>query len=42
MSRRRKIGLGILAAYVVAMFATVLIFGAKRQDNDEFQPQREF
>ena len=42
MSRRRKIGIGVAAAYILAIIVVVLIFGAKRQDNKEFQPQREF
>ena len=42
MSKSRKILLGVLAVYLLSIIAVVLIFGAKRQDNDEFQPQNEF
>jgi F-type H+-transporting ATPase subunit a len=42
LSRTRKILLGAFAVYLLTIFLVVLIFGAKRQDNDEFQPQREF
>jgi F-type H+-transporting ATPase subunit a len=42
LSRTRKILLGVFAVYLLTIFVVVLIFGAKRQDNNEFQPQREF
>jgi F-type H+-transporting ATPase subunit a len=42
LSRTRKILLGAFAVYLLTIFLVVLIFGAKRQDNKEFQPQREF
>jgi F-type H+-transporting ATPase subunit a len=42
MSKPRKILLGVLGVYLVAIFAVVLIFGATRRDNKAFQPQREF
>jgi F-type H+-transporting ATPase subunit a len=42
VSKRKKILLGVFAGYIVAIIAIVLIFGAKRRDNSEFQPQREF
>ncbi len=42
MSKTRKLLLGGLAVYLLTIVAVVLIFGAKRQDNDEFQPQNEF
>jgi F-type H+-transporting ATPase subunit a len=42
MSTRRKIFFGALAAYILSIIVVVLVFGAKRQDNDEFQPQNEF
>ena len=42
MSKTKKILLGVGAFYILAIIVVVLIFGAKRQDNKEFQPQREF
>ena len=42
MSKTRKILLGVGAVYLLSIVAVILIFGAKRQDNDEFQPQNEF
>jgi len=42
VSRTKKILLGVLGVYILAIIVVVLIFGAKRQDNEEFQPQREF
>ena len=42
MSTRRKILLGGLAFYVGSIALAVIIFGATRQDNEEFQPQNEF
>jgi F-type H+-transporting ATPase subunit a len=42
VSRTRKILLGVLGVYILTIIVVVLIFGAKRQDNNEFQPQREF
>ena len=42
MSKTRKILLGVLAVYLVAIVAIVVIFGATRRDNKEFQPQNEF
>ena len=42
MSRTKKILLGVLGVYILTIIVVVLIFGAKRQDNNEFQPQREF
>jgi F-type H+-transporting ATPase subunit a len=42
VSKTKKILLGIGAFYILAIIVVVLIFGAKRQDNKEFQPQREF
>ena len=42
MTKTRKILLGIGAVYLLSIIAVILIFGAKRQDNDEFQPQNEF
>jgi len=38
----RKVLLAILAAYLGAMVLLVVIFGATRTDNAEFQPQNEF
>jgi F-type H+-transporting ATPase subunit a len=42
VSRTKKILLGVFAVYILTIIVVVLIFGAKRQDNKEFQPQREF
>jgi len=42
VSKTRKLLLGVGAVYLLTIVAVVLIFGAKRQDNDEFQPQNEF
>jgi F-type H+-transporting ATPase subunit a len=42
VSKTKKILLGVGAFYILAIIVVVLIFGAKRQDNKEFQPQREF
>jgi len=42
VSKTRKILLGAFAVYLIAIVAVVLIFGFKRQDNNEFQPQNEF
>ena len=42
MSKTKKLLLGVGAVYILTIIVVVLIFGAKRQDNKEFQPQREF
>ena len=42
MTTRKKVLLGIAGIYIVAMFIVILIFGATRRDNAEFQPQNEF
>jgi F-type H+-transporting ATPase subunit a len=42
MTTRRKILLGGAAGYIALMVLLALIFGATRQDNEEFQPQNEF
>ena len=42
MSTGRKIGLAVFGIYFLTIFVVVLIFGFKRQDNEEFQPQNEF
>jgi F-type H+-transporting ATPase subunit a len=42
MSTRRKIFFGALAFYVFAIVLAIVIFGATRRDNKEFQPQNEF
>jgi F-type H+-transporting ATPase subunit a len=42
MSTRRKLVLGIGAVYILGMVVIVALFGAKRMDNTEFQPQNEF
>jgi len=42
MSTRRKIFFGVFAFYIFAIVLAIVIFGATRQDNEEFQPQNEF
>jgi F-type H+-transporting ATPase subunit a len=42
MSTRRKLLLGIGGTYVLGIVLIVAIFGFKRIDNKEFQPQNEF
>jgi F-type H+-transporting ATPase subunit a len=42
VSRGKKIGIAVFAIYIFTIIAVVLIFGFKRQDNEEFQPQNEF
>jgi F-type H+-transporting ATPase subunit a len=42
MTTRRKILLGVLGFYVLALALIVAIFGFTRRDNEEFQPQNEF
>jgi len=42
VSKRRKLLIGLGAAYILAIFVVVAIFGATRRDNEEFQPQNEF
>ena len=42
MSRRNKILFGVLGFYIGSIVLAVLIFGASRQDNEEFAPQNEF
>jgi F-type H+-transporting ATPase subunit a len=42
MKTRTKWLLGFLAVYVGLGFIVILAFGAKRVDNNEFQPQNEF
>ena len=42
MTKGKKIGLIVLAIYFLTIFVVVLVFGFKRQDNEEFQPQNEF
>jgi F-type H+-transporting ATPase subunit a len=42
VSKRRQILFGILGAYLLAIVLVVVIFGATRRDNKEFEPQREF
>jgi F-type H+-transporting ATPase subunit a len=42
VTRGKKIGLIILGIYFLTIFVVVLVFGFKRQDNEEFQPQNEF
>ena len=42
MKTRTKILLGGGAVYIGLMVLLVIIFGATRQDNEEFQPQNEF
>jgi F-type H+-transporting ATPase subunit a len=42
MKTRSKIILAVAGGYLLTMILVVLIFGAKRQDNEEFLPQNEF
>ena len=42
VSKTRKILLGVFGVYLLAIVLVVVIFGFKRQDNKEFQPQNEF
>jgi F-type H+-transporting ATPase subunit a len=42
MSTRRKVLLGALGIYVLAIVLVVAFFGATRRDNEEFLPQNEF
>jgi F-type H+-transporting ATPase subunit a len=42
VSKTKKILLGVLGVYLVLIVAVVVIFGATRRDNTEFQPQNEF
>jgi F-type H+-transporting ATPase subunit a len=42
MTRRNKVLFGIFGFYLASIVLVVLIFGATRQDNDEFKPQNEF
>jgi F-type H+-transporting ATPase subunit a len=42
MSGRNKILFGVLGFYIGSIALAVIIFGAARQDNDEFAPQNEF
>ena len=42
MSTKRKAFLGGLVVYFALIFIVIGIFGFKRKDNDEFQPQNEF
>jgi F-type H+-transporting ATPase subunit a len=42
VTKTQKILLGVLGVYIFTILAVIVIFGAKRQDNEEFQPQNEF
>ncbi|HYH88716.1 MAG TPA: F0F1 ATP synthase subunit A [Solirubrobacteraceae bacterium] len=42
MTKTRKILLAVFGVYLFSIVAVVVIFGFKRQDNEEFQPQNEF
>ena len=42
MSTRRKWFLALGGMYLLSIVAVILIFGAKRQDNEAFKPQEEF
>ncbi len=42
MSKRRKILFGALGVYLLIIIAVVIVGGASRNDNQEFQPQEEF
>ena len=41
MSTRRKVGIG-LGVWLLIFIGAIAIFGFKRRDNEEFQPQNEF
>jgi len=42
VTKTRKILLAVFGVYLFSIVAVVVIFGFKRQDNEEFQPQNEF
>jgi F-type H+-transporting ATPase subunit a len=42
MSTRRKLGLSIGGVYILGMIVIIAIFGAKRIDNEAFEPAQEF
>jgi F-type H+-transporting ATPase subunit a len=42
MKTRTKILLGVFGFYILSIAVVVVIFGASRQDNEEFKPQNEF
>jgi F-type H+-transporting ATPase subunit a len=42
VSKAQKIGFAVLGVYLISIVAVVIIFGFKRNDNEEFQPQNEF
>jgi len=42
MTKRRKLLFGALGLYLLVIIAVVIVGGATRNDNDEFQPQEEF
>ena len=42
MTKGRKILIGVFFVYLLTIILVTAIFGAKRQDNEEFQPQNEF
>jgi F-type H+-transporting ATPase subunit a len=42
VSKGKKIGLAIFGIYLLTIFVVVIVFGFKRQDNEEFKPQNEF
>jgi F-type H+-transporting ATPase subunit a len=42
VSKGRKIGLAIFGIYLLTIFIVVIVFGFKRQDNEDFKPQNEF
>ena len=42
MTKGRKILIGVFFVYLLTIVLVTAIFGAKRQDNNEFQPQNEF
>jgi F-type H+-transporting ATPase subunit a len=42
VSKTKKILLGVLGVYLFTIIVVVVIFGATRRDNNEFQPQNEF
>jgi len=42
MSTRRKLVFGIGGVYILGFVVIAMLFGAKRTDNEDFQPQNEF
>ena len=42
MTKRRKLLIGAFGLYLLVIIAVVVVGGASRNDNDEFEPQEEF